>query len=64
MFAKRTHKFKKTFDASDLPTSDLSGERIEQIEKIVAPKLRAAFDKLRQEKPHLVKSSKKQFWNE
>lgn len=56
---KKNHKFKKPFDDSDLPVSNLSAERIEEIEKIALPKLQEAFEKLRNEKPQLFTSAKK-----
>jgi hypothetical protein len=59
MSARKTHKFKRPFDDSGLPISNLSAERIEEIEKIALPRLQEAFEKLREEKLHLFKSSKK-----
>jgi len=47
------------FDDRKLPVNDLSVERIEELEKIIFPKLKEAFNKLRLEQPHLFKSLSK-----
>jgi len=59
MSAKKSHSFKASFDDSDLPVNNLSPERMEEIETLMVPRLKEAFEKLRKEKPHLFKSSKK-----
>jgi hypothetical protein len=59
MSEKKPHNFKRPFNDSNLPINDLSVERTEEIEKLVIPRLTEAFKKLRQEKPHLFKSSSK-----
>lgn len=57
MSEEKAHKC-KPFDDSGLPVNSLTVERIEEIEKLVVPRLDEAFDKLRKKKPHLFKSPK------
>ena len=53
------HKSYFTFDGHKISVNNLTVERSEEIEKVVMPLLTEMLDKLRQEKPHLFKSSKK-----
>lgn len=59
MSAKKSHSFKAPFDDSDLPINNLTPDRMEEIEALMMPRLKDAFEKLRKEKPHLFKSPKK-----
>jgi hypothetical protein len=47
------------FDDRSLPVSNLSAQRIEEIEKILMPGFLEQLEKLKQEKPHLFKSHSK-----
>jgi len=58
MSAKKPRKLRQPFDDSYLPVNDLSPERVDQIEKIVLPRLDAAFQKLREERPELFRAKK------
>jgi hypothetical protein len=57
MLEKSQYDFKNPFDDKDLPINNLSAERMDEIERLVVPKMKEAFNKLRQEQPHLFKSS-------
>ena len=59
MSAKTPYNFKSAFDDRSLPNNDLSAKRIEEIEKVIMPDLIESIEKLRQDKPHLFKTSKK-----
>lgn len=59
MSEKKSHTFKEPFDDSNLPINNLTSERMEEIEKLMLPRLTEAFKKLRKEKPHLFKSTGK-----
>lgn len=58
MFAKKSHSLKAAFDDSDLPVNNLTPERMEEIERLMMPRLKDALEKLRREKPHLFKLPK------